>query len=132
MAWTDEKKAEVIAAYSEIMETQYKTDEERSKFTIEVVAQLAEQFGETVNGVRMILNKAGVYYKKAPGTPSASKASASSTEGGAKRVSKADALSELTSAISAIDPDLVDEEILSKLTGKAAAYFTTILLKVGN
>lgn len=131
MAWTDEKKAEVIAEYSEIMQTQYKTDEERSKVSVEIVAQLAEKYGEAVNGVRMILNKAGVYYKKAPGTASTSTATKAAGEG-AKRVSKADAMAELTAAISAIDPDLVDEEVLSKLTGKAAAYFTSILLKVGN
>jgi hypothetical protein len=131
MAWTEEKKAEVIAEYTKIMTEQYKTDEERGKYSVEVVGQLAEKHNEPVNGVRMILSKANVYFKK---TASATTSTAKTTAAGepAKRISKEAAMTDLKNAISAIDADLIDEEILSKLTGKAAAYFTTILLKVGN
>jgi hypothetical protein len=131
MAWTEEKKAEVIAEYTKIMTEQYSSDEERGQFSVEVVAQLAQKHGEAVNGVRMILCKANAYFKKTAATTSSAAAKTASGEP-AKRISKVDAMSDLKNAISAIDPDLVDEEILSKLTGKAAAYFTTILLKVGN
>lgn len=132
MAWTDEKKQQVIAEYVEIMETEFHTPEDRSANSIAVVQRLAEKHKEAVNGVRMILSKAEVYIKKEPGTPATAAAAKAASGDGPKRVSKADALQDLKNAISAIDPDLVDEEVLSKLTGKAAAYFTTILLKVGN
>lgn len=125
MAWTDEKKAQVIAKYVEIMNTEYKTDAERAAASVEVVAELASDFGEAVNGVRMVLSKANVYIKKGAGES----AGATKTTTAA-RTSKADSAQALKNAIAAIDPELVDEEIISKLTGKAAAYFTTVLLKV--
>lgn len=126
MAWTDDKKAQVIAKYVEIMNTEYKTDAERSAASVEVVAELASDFGEAVNGVRMILTKAGVYIKKGAGESAGS----TKTTTTAAKASKADSAQALKNAIAAIDPELVDEEIISKLTGKAAQYFTTILLKV--
>ena len=58
MAWTDEKKAEVIAAYEAANPT--------AENSMEVVKEIAEEFEESPNGVRMILTKAGVYVKKAP------------------------------------------------------------------
>lgn len=130
MAWTTEKKQECIEAYKKAM-AEYATDELRAQHTTEVVADLAEEFGETVNGVRTILARAEVYYKKAPATKAAT-AKATATGEGTKRINKADAIAELTNTIAAIDPDLVDEEVLSKLTGKAAAYFVSILIKAGN
>ena len=130
MAWDDAKKARAVELYEKEM-TKLDNDEQRALATTEIVAEIAEELGETVNGTRMILQRAGVYIKKPAGTSSSAKVASAKAEG-AKRVSKADAVQDLTNAISAIDPELVDEEILSKLTGKAAAYFTTILLKVGN
>ena len=130
MAWTTEKKQECIEAYKKIM-AELATDELRAQHTTEVVADLAEEFGETVNGVRTILARAEVYYKKAPATKAAT-AKAAATGEGTKRINKADAIAELTNTIAAIDPDLVDQEVLSKLTGKAAAYFISILTKAGN
>ena len=64
MAWTDEKKAEVIEAY----EAQNPTPEN----SMEIVAEIAEEFDESPNGVRMVLTKAGVYVKKAPAAKAAS------------------------------------------------------------
>lgn len=125
MAWTDDKKAQVVAKYVEIMNTEYKTDAERSAASVEVVAELASDFGEAVNGVRMVLSKAGVYIKKGAGESAGSTKTTAAT-----KASKADSAQALKNAIAAIDPELVDEEIISKLTGKAAQYFTTILLKV--
>ena len=55
MAWDDEKKAAVIEAYE--------AAEPTPENSMEVVAELAEEFEESPNGVRMILTKAGVYIK---------------------------------------------------------------------
>lgn len=127
MAWTDEKKQEVIQEYVAIMENEYKTDEERAASTVEVTKELADKYGETVNGVRFCLSKAGVYIK----ATSAKKAKAASdSASGAKRVNKAEAHAELARVISAIDPELVDNEQISKLTGKAAQYFSGIIVTV--
>lgn len=130
MAWDDAKKALAVELYKKEM-AKLDSDEQKALATTEIVAEIAEELGETVNGTRMILQRAEVYIKKPAGTSSSAKVASAKAEG-AKRVSKADAVQDLTNAISAIDPELVDEEILSKLTGKAAAYFASILLKVGN
>jgi hypothetical protein len=68
--------------------------------------------------------QANVYVKKevATGTTAGKK-----TDGeGAKRVSKESQLETLRVAIKARGKT-VDEEIVSKMTGKAAAYFVTVL-----
>ena len=114
MAWTDEKKAEVIEAY----ESQSPTPEN----SMEIVKEIAEEFEESPNGVRMVLTKAGVYVKKAPASGGTSKASGAAST----RVSKAAAIEALHAAINDAGQD-VDEEILNKLTGKAAQYFTTVI-----
>ena len=113
-AWTEEEKAQVIEMYEERNPTE--------ETTVDILTEVAEEVGKTPNSVRAILSRAGVYVKKTPSTP----AKASSSEGGSKRVSKADAIAELTNAIEARGLE-VNEEILSKLTGKAAVYFTSIL-----
>ena len=118
MAWTDEKKAEVIAAY----EAQNPTPEN----SMEIVAEIADEFEESPNGVRMVLTKAGVYVKKAPATKAAS---SGSTGGG--RVSKVAAIEALHMAINDAGQE-VDEEIVSKLTGKAAMYFTAVITAVNS
>ena len=119
MAWTDEKKAEVIEAY----EAQNPTPEN----SMEIVAEIAAEFDESPNGVRMVLTKAGVYVKKAPAAKAAS--TGGSTGGG--RVSKAAAIEALTAALSDAGQD-VDEEIVSKLTGKAAMYFAGVIAAVNS
>ena len=117
MAWTDEKKTEVIAAY----EAQNPTPEN----SMEIVAEIATEFEESPNGVRMVLTKAGVYVKKAPASGGTSKASGATST----RVSKAAAIEALTAALSDAGQD-VDEEIVSKLTGKAAMYFACVIAAV--
>jgi len=119
MAWTDEQKAEVIEAYEAANPT--------PENSMEIVAEIAEQFEQSPNGVRMVLTKAGVYVKKAPATKSAS--SGGSTGGG--RVSKAAAIETLTAALTDAGQD-VDEEIVSKLTGKAAMYFAGVISAVNS
>ena len=69
----------------------------------------------------------GYHVKKAPATKSAS--SSGSTGGG--RVSKAAAIESLTAAITDAGQE-VDEEIVSKLTGKAANYFAGIIAAVNS
>jgi len=87
---------------------------------MEIVKDIAEELGESPNGVRMILTKAGVYVRKTP----AAKSSGGSTGGG--RVSVADAQEKLTSALSDAGVE-ADSAIIGKLTGKAAVYFTTVV-----
>jgi transposase-like protein len=118
MAWTDEKKAEVIEAYESANPT--------PENSMEIVAEIAEEHDESPNGVRMVLTKAGVYVKKAP----AAKSSSGGSTGGT-RVSKAAAIESLTAAISDAGQE-VDEEIVSKLTGKAAMYFAGLISAVNS
>ena len=110
--WTDELKAEVVAEY----EKRDPTPEN----TMEIVDELAEEYGKTSNGIRMILTKAGSYIKKVP-TKKATKAGSGGT-----RVNKAEAIAALSAAIEGEGGD-VDEEILNRLTGKAAVYFTGVI-----
>jgi len=112
--WTDELKAEVVKAY----EAQNPTAED----TVEIVKELAAEFEKTPNGIRMILTKAGVYVKKV--ATSSSKAGSSTT--GAKRVNKAEAISDFKKAIVAAGKE-VDDDICDRLTGKAAVYLAGLL-----
>lgn len=112
MAWTDEKKAEVISMYEERDPT--------PENSVEIVAEIAEELEESPNAVRTILSKAGVYVKKG----SAAKAKAGGT--GGTRVSKKAAQEGLAKAI-ADTGHAVDDEIISRLTGKAAAYLTEVI-----
>ena len=120
MAWDDDKKAQAVAMYEEAEPT--------PETSMEIVKDIADQLEESPNGVRMILTKAGVYVKK---TPAAGGSAKSSGSAGGGRVSKAAAIEALTAAITDAGQE-VDEEILSKLTGKAAQYFTTIVTAVNS
>jgi hypothetical protein len=113
MAWSDEKRAEVIAAYEQAEPTALNS--------MEIVTRLAEEFEESVNGTRMILSKAGVYVKKEAATKSTSTTGTAST-----RVSKADAQAALSAALTDAGQE-VDEDIVSKLTGKAAQYLAGVV-----
>ena len=117
MPWTDESKAEAIESYTDANPT--------PETSMEIVKQIADDLGESPNGVRMILTKAGVYVKKTPAT----KSSGGST--GGTRVSKQAAQDALVAAISDAGAE-VDEDVGSKLTGKAAQYFTKVLTAVAD
>ena len=117
MPWTDESKAEAVELYTQENPT--------PETSMEIVKDIADQLGESPNGVRMILTKAGVYVKKTP----AAKSSSGST--GGTRVSKQAAQDALVAAITDAGQD-VDEDVVSKLTGKAAQYFTKVLTAVAN
>ena len=118
MAWDDDKKAAVIAAYEE----QNPTPEN----SMEIVKEIADEYEESPNGVRMILSKAGVYVKK---TPAASSNGGGSSSGGGTRISKAAAQESLVSALTDIGAE-IDNDIVEKLTGKAAMYFAGVIAGV--
>ena len=119
MAWTDESKQQAIDMYQE--------SEPTPETSMEIVKDIAEELGESPNGVRMILTKAGVYVRKTPAARSSS--GRGSTGGG--RISVSDAQEKLTSVLSDAGQE-VDEAIISKLTGKAAVYFAGIVENLNN
>lgn len=119
MAWTDELKQQAVAAYKAANPT--------SETSTEIIKDIAEELEQSANGVRMILIQAGVYVKKeaASGTTKAAKADGE----GSKRVSKEDAINSLKTAIENAGAD-VNDEVLDKLTGKAAVYLTEVINKI--
>jgi len=116
MAWDDAKKAQAVEMYTEQQAT--------PETSMEIVKEIADDIGESPNGVRMILTKAGVYVKKTPSSGSSS----SSAGTGTARVSKQGAQDDLVASLTDAGQEL-DMDIISKLTGKAAVYFNAI---VGN
>lgn len=117
--WTEELKKQVIEEYQKANPT--------PETSVDIVKEIAETHEKTANGVRMILTTAGVYVsKKVEGKDSSSSSKSGS---GGKKVSKEASIGALKKAIE--DKGLeVDEDILGKLTGKAAVYFTGLLTKV--
>lgn len=113
MPWTDESKEQAV--------TMYQDAEPTPETSMEIVKDIADELNESPNGVRMILTKAGVYVRK---TPAAKSSGGGSTGGG--RVSVADAQGKLTDVLGDAGQE-VDSAIISKLTGKAAVYFTTVV-----
>jgi transposase-like protein len=114
--WTDELKAQAIEMYQEAEPT--------PENSMEIVAEIAKELGQSPNGVRMILSKAEVYVKK---DATAKKATTKAAGGAAStRVSKEDAHAQLTAAIEGAGKE-VDADIVSKLTGKAALYFAGVI-----
>ena len=111
MAWDDDRKAQAISMYQE--------REPTPENSMDIVSEIAEELGESPNGVRMILSKAGVYVKK---EPAAGASKSKTTKSTSTRVSKEDAQAQLIAAIEAAGKE-VDSDIISKLTGKAAIYF---------
>ena len=114
MAWDDDKRAKAIKLYKDGNPT--------GANSIELVKAIAETIGETPNGVRMVLSKAEVYIKK---EETSTKTTTKTTDGVAK-VSKADSIAALVASIKATGY-IVDDDIISKLTGKQAVYFTSVI-----
>lgn len=119
-AWTEETKQQVVDMYEKAEPT--------PETSTEIIKDIAEEMDASPNGVRMILVQAGVYVKKEAGAPAGAKGTKSSTGSGegTKRVSKESQIAALKAAIENIGAT-VDDEILDKLTGKAAAYFAQVL-----
>lgn len=118
MAWTEELKAKVIASYQAADPT--------PETSTEIIKDIAEEFEQSPNGVRMVLVQAGVYVKKEASTSGDSTKKSSGASEGGKRVSKESSIAALKSAIKA-KGQAVDDEILDKLTGKAAVYLTQVI-----
>jgi hypothetical protein len=114
--WTDELKAKVIADYEAAGPT--------PENSTEIIKDIAEGISMSPNGVRMVLVQAGVYVKK-DATAAASKTTKAAGEG-SKRVSKDDSIAALKAAIEDKGGP-IDDDILSKLTGKAAVYFLSVV-----
>lgn len=112
--WTDELREEVKKAYIDKNPT--------PETSIECLKEVAEEFDKTVNGVRMVLSKAGVYVKKEATTSSTTTADKDTS----KRVPKAESLASLCDII-AYNGGEVDNTIIDKLTGKAAQYFYNVI-----
>ena len=115
--WTDELKQEVIEKYEAAGPT--------PENSTEIIKDIAEEIEMSPNGVRMVLVQAGVYVKKEAGA-STSKTSTKKEGEGTKRVSKEAAIAELRQALEDANKP-VDDDILSKLTGKATVYFLSVL-----
>ena len=93
----------------------------------ELIKQIAEDMEQSANGVRMVLVQAGVYVKKdATATATKTKTGSATTGDKAPRVSKESQIADLRALIEAKGAE-VDDDVLSKLTGKAAAYFAKVL-----
>lgn len=117
MAWNEELKKQVIEAY--------KAADPTPETSTEIIKDIADEHEQSPNGVRMVLVQAGVYVKKEASSGETSKKSGSGSEGG-KRVSKETSIAALKAAIKAKGA-AVDDEILDKLTGKAAVYLTGVI-----
>jgi hypothetical protein len=111
MPWTDELKAKAIQMYQDAEPT--------PETTMDIVNEISEELGESPNGTRMVLSKAGVYLKK---EAAASASKSKTTKAASTRVSKEDAQAQLIAALEEAGKE-VDNDIISKLTGKAAVYF---------
>lgn len=115
MAWTEEQKNQIIAAYKAANPT--------PETSTEIIKDLADEYEQSPNGVRMVLVQAQVYVKKEASSGGETKKSAGE---GSKRVSKESSIAALKAAITAKGSP-VDDEILDKLTGKAAVYLTSVI-----
>ena len=124
MDWTDDLKARVVKEYLESSPTA-----ENGTEIVEKISAGLE--GSTVNGVRIILAKSvdeegnKIYISKASGN-------ATKTEGDkptTKRVNKKEAVEKLVGVITTAELN-VDDDIIGKLTGKAAVYFTELLTEI--
>lgn len=111
--WSDELKEKAKTMYLERNPT--------PENSMDIVKEVAEELDKTANGVRRILSTAKVYIKKETTT-------ATKTDSGdkPKKISKADAVSGLVEAIKSTGQE-VNDDIIGKLTGLAATYFTGII-----
>jgi hypothetical protein len=120
-AWTPELKQTVI--------DRYLAENPTGDTSTEIIKDLAEEFEQSPNGVRMILVQAEVYVKKEAAAGTSKTATVKKDGDAPKRVSKESSIAALVAAINAAGAD-VDSEIVDKLTGKAAIYFTNVLAAI--
>lgn len=119
MAWTDSQKEQAKQMYLDGNPT--------AENSSELIKEIADELEQSPNGVRMVLIQAGVYVKKAEGTGTSktTKTGDKATGEGTKRVSKESQIAALKELIENRGKT-ADDEILGKLTGKAAAYLVDV------
>lgn len=100
---------------------EYKLEDPTPETSTEIVKAIAEGRGVSPNAVRFLLMEEKVYVKK---DATAKDDTAKTTT--SKRVSKEDAINVLRETINGLGKE-VDEDIITKLTGKAAIYITSLL-----
>ena len=117
--WTPELKEQVS--------TMYLAAEPTGDTSTEIIKDIADELELSPNGVRMVLIQAGVYVKKeAAAAKKAASGDKKPAGEGTKRVSKESAIADLKAAIEEKGGP-IDDDILSKMTGKAAVYFLSVL-----
>lgn len=116
--WTPELKTQVAQMYADAAPT--------AETSTEIIKDIADELELSPNGVRMVLVQAGVYVKKEASAAKAASGDKKPAGEGTKRISKESAIADLRAAIENRNA-AVDEDILSKLTGKAAVYFLSVL-----
>lgn len=116
--WTPELKEQVSKMYLGAEPT--------GDTSTEIIKDIADELELSPNGVRMVLIQAGVYVKKEAAASKAASGEKKAAGEGTKRVSKESAIADLKAAIEEKGA-AVDDDILSKLTGKAAVYFLSVL-----
>lgn len=114
MAWTQEEKDKLVKDYLDRKPT--------PETTTQIIKELAEETGQSANGVRVILSRAKAYVVKGS-TPTTT---TTTTEDKPKRVSKSDSIAALKNVIEEVGAEY-DDTVVSKLTGKAAIYFTQVI-----
>lgn len=112
--WTEELRQEVVETYVSKNPT--------PDNTVQLMEDIQKDIGKSINSIRTILSKAGVYVCKTP----AAKATSGDAAEKKPRVSKEDKINKLTELLEANGVE-ADESILNKLTGKAADYFVTVV-----
>ena len=119
--WTPELKAEAISQYVERI-NEY-LPEDQPSHTLEVIAELAASYGFTKNSMRGVIQQSEHYVK------AAKKVAATSEKPASKRPNKAQAMAELKAAI--VDGGAeVNDELIEKLTGIEAVYFTQVIRQI--
>ena len=120
-AWDEATTAEVQAVYEGTLDELTAANEgtDRAEHSRAALTAAADAVGTSEASARIKLNKMDVYLKVTPKKKAEAKAKAESTT---KRISKADAQAELVSAFKDAGVEGLDAEIVSKLTGKAAAH----------
>mgnify|MGYP003572540732 FL=1 len=121
--WSDEIKASVVKKYLDAKPT--------PETSTQIIENIAEALGDsyTVNGVRIILVKSknedgsSVYVKKDSNTTTKTDGTKST------RVNKTEAINGLKDLIEGAGLE-IDEDIIGKMTGKAAVYFTSVITAI--
>lgn len=112
--WEDEE-------FKEKLKQAYLDHEPTPETSQEIIADLGQEFLVSPNSIRVFLTKEGIYAKKEQTVKSETKEGSTT-----KRVSKGATITQLKELIESKNKP-VDNEILDKLTGKAAQYFISIL-----